>query len=82
MQEKELYEPVRNWLYQHVGCEAVYAEVWDVDVLGTHGACNVLVELKTSLSFKLLDQAIDRVKGAYKRRNGAFITSRFIRLFK
>ncbi|KGL43591.1 hypothetical protein [Listeria newyorkensis] len=62
MQEKELYEPVRNWLYQQVGCEDVYAEVWDVDVFGTHGACNVVVELKTSLSFKLLDQAVDRVK--------------------
>ncbi|MDT0112403.1 hypothetical protein QJV45_18205 [Listeria booriae] len=62
MKEIELYEPVRKWLYQHVGCTDVYAEVWDVDVLGTQGPCNVIVELKTNLSFKLLDQAIDRVK--------------------
>lgn len=62
MQEKELYEPIRNWLYQQVGCTDVYAEVWDVDVLGIHGACNVVVEMKTSLSFKLLEQAMDRVK--------------------
>ncbi|MBC1798506.1 hypothetical protein HCA55_17340 [Listeria booriae] len=62
MKEIELYEPIRKWLYQEVGCTDVYAEVWDVDVLGTRGPCNVIVELKTNLSFKLLDQAVDRVK--------------------
>lgn len=61
MEEKDLYEPVKNWLYTKVGCTDVYAEVWDVDVLGIQGVCNVIVELKTSLSFKLMEQALDRV---------------------
>lgn len=41
MEEKDLYEPVKNWLYTKVGCTDVYAEVWDVDVLGIQGVCNV-----------------------------------------
>lgn len=44
-----------------MGCSDVYGEVLNCDVLGINGKVNIIVELKTNLSFKLIDQAIDRL---------------------
>lgn len=59
MKESDLFFPVKNLLLD-MGCSEVYGEVLNVDVLGLNGPVNVIVEMKTSLNFKLLDQIIDR----------------------
>jgi hypothetical protein len=61
IKESDLYEPVKKFLLES-GCTHVYGEVSDVDVLGLQEKCNIIVELKTSLSFKLIDQAIERTR--------------------
>lgn len=60
MKETELYEPVKNFLIDFIGCSSVYPEILDLDVLGIHGKVDIGVELKTRLTFKLLDQAMSR----------------------
>ncbi|MGG1571566.1 hypothetical protein [Fictibacillus sp. NRS-1165] len=60
MKESELFAPVKEFLLEN-GCSDVYGEVLDCDVLGINGACNIIVELKKTLSFKLIDQAIERL---------------------
>lgn len=57
MKEAELYAPVKQFLLEKLECDHVYAEVNNYDVLGTCGPLNIIVEMKTRLSFKLLDQA-------------------------
>jgi hypothetical protein len=76
MKESDLFEPVKKFLIQS-GCSSVYGEVSNCDVLGINEETNMIVELKTSLSFKLIDQAIERTRqGQYvyiaipKRKNG------------
>ncbi|MGX7265709.1 hypothetical protein [Enterococcus crotali] len=64
MKEKVLYEPVKEWLLNEVGCENVYPEISDADVLGISGSTNIIVELKTRFSFKLLEQAEERLQYA------------------
>lgn len=64
MKETDLYEPVKEWLLDQVGCEKVYPEISDVDVLGLAGKTDIIVELKTRFSFKLLEQAEDRLRYA------------------
>lgn len=64
MKESDLFEPVKQFLINEVGCSAVYGEVANCDVLGIHGKSNVIVELKTSLSFKVIEQALDRLHSA------------------
>lgn len=61
MRERDLFEPVKEFLINRVGCETVYGEVGNCDVLALKGRIDIVVELKTSLSFKLLDQAMDRL---------------------
>ena len=61
MKESELYEPVKKFLLEQ-GCSEVYGEVMNCDVLGIHGEINYIVEMKTSLSFRLIDQALKRVR--------------------
>lgn len=51
MKESELYAPVKQFLLKK-GCTEVYAEVGNFDVLGILGAVNIIVEMKTTLSFK------------------------------
>lgn len=65
MKETDLFLPVKRFLVDKVGCSEVYGEVLDCDVLGLDGAVNVIVELKTRLSFHLLDQAFDRLDHAH-----------------
>lgn len=60
MEEKELYEPVKQ-LLESKGY-AVKAEVKDIDVFGVKEAHTIAVELKTNVSLKLIYQAIDRQK--------------------
>lgn len=57
MKETAMYEPVKNLLISQTFCDEVYAEVMNVDMLGIKGPVNVIVEMKTQLSFKLLEQA-------------------------
>lgn len=61
MKESELFEPIKKFLLES-GCSDVYGEVINCDVLGIDGDNNYIVEMKTSLSFKLIDQAIERVR--------------------
>ncbi|MFP7474292.1 hypothetical protein SFC55_25235 [Niallia taxi] len=61
MKESELFEPVKKFLLGQ-GCTDVYGEVMNCDVLGINGEINYIVEMKTSLSFKVIDQAMERVR--------------------
>ncbi|PLS15062.1 hypothetical protein CVD28_24600 [Bacillus sp. M6-12] len=61
MKESDLFLPVKKFLLES-GYSNVYGEVGKCDVLGVNGECNIIVELKTTLSFKLIDQAIERLK--------------------
>ncbi|WCF11518.1 hypothetical protein NDS46_31670 (plasmid) [Paenibacillus thiaminolyticus] len=58
MKESELFEPIKGYLIDVVGCSKVYGEVGSCDVLGVSGYVNVIVELKTSLSFKVMKQQL------------------------
>lgn len=76
MKESDLYNPVKEFLIEK-GCVDVYGEVGTCDVLALQGDVNWIVELKTSLSFKLIDQAIERTRIGHfvyiaipKRKNG------------
>jgi hypothetical protein len=60
LKESDLFAPVKAFLLES-GCSDVYGEVLGCDVLGINGSSNIIVELKTSLSFKLIDQAIERL---------------------
>ncbi|MFE5473828.1 hypothetical protein [Bacillus safensis] len=62
MKEHELFNPVKSFLIENMGCEEVFGEVLDCDVLGLNGSVNIIVELKTNLTFKLIDQAIERLR--------------------
>lgn len=76
MKESDLYNPVKRFLLDK-GCTDTYGEVGTCDVLALKEEDNWIVELKTTLSFKLIDQAIDRTRiGHYvyiaipKRKSG------------
>lgn len=60
MKESELFLPVKQCLLDKLGCTEVYAEVIDIDVVGIKGSYDVAVELKTSLNWKVIEQAIER----------------------
>ncbi|EJR49968.1 hypothetical protein IIO_06564 [Bacillus cereus VD115] len=60
LKESDLFAPVKSFLIKN-GCSNVYGEVLGCDVLGINGICDIIVELKTTLSFKLIDQALDRL---------------------
>ena len=65
MRESQLYEPVRRLLKDEFGCQNVYAEVANVDVVGqreSNGSTHeIIVEMKKGLTLKLLEQAYDRL---------------------
>lgn len=66
MKETDLFEPVKYCLMRDLGCSDVYGEIANCDVVGKRGNYDVIVELKTSLNFKVILQAIERSnKGAY-----------------
>lgn len=60
MQERDLYQPVKDFLINKLDCTEVYGEILNLDVLGLCGTINIGIELKTRLSFKLLSQALIR----------------------
>ncbi|SHI53013.1 hypothetical protein SAMN02745751_00496 [Dethiosulfatibacter aminovorans DSM 17477] len=60
MKETELYQPVKD-LFEGMGYE-VYSEVDDMDVVAVKDDRKIVIELKTSLSMKLLIQAVKRQK--------------------
>lgn len=59
MKETELYEPVKKFLMESIGCTHVYAEVLNYDIVAKIGKQIVIVELKTALTFKVIEQAIE-----------------------
>lgn len=61
VKERDLFFPAKNFLENEIGCEKVYAEVADIDVVGKKGNIYIGIELKTTLNFKVLEQA-DRRK--------------------
>lgn len=58
MKEKDMFEPVKNLLINELGCSDVYGEVSNFDVLGLMGPADVIVEMKMSLNFKVIEQAL------------------------
>lgn len=57
MKETELYEPVKRLLQEELGCSDVYGEIGGYDVVGFRGSADVVVEMKTTLNFKVIEQA-------------------------
>ena len=62
MRERDLFLPVKKYLVNTLGCHEVHGEVIDIDVIGVGRGYKVAVELKTSMSLKLLDQVRSRVR--------------------
>ncbi|MCU0105488.1 DUF2161 family putative PD-(D/E)XK-type phosphodiesterase [Acholeplasma vituli] len=60
MEEKELYLPIKKYL-ESKGY-VIKAEVKDIDIVGVKEHHTIAVELKTTVSLKLIYQAIDRQK--------------------
>lgn len=60
MKESDLFEPAKQFLLNTMNCEKVYAEVVDLDVVGKHGSVYIGIEMKTSLNFKVIEQAVGR----------------------
>lgn len=67
IKETDLFEPVKNCLMRDLGCSDVYGEIDNCDVVGKRGNYDVIVEMKTSLNFKVILQAIER------KNNGAYM---------
>lgn len=63
MKESDLFLPIKQYLMLSRGCEEVYGEVIDIDVLALRGEDDISVELKTSLNWRVIEQAIDRSRG-------------------
>lgn len=59
MKESDLFEPVKELLLTKIGCEKVYAEVLNYDVVGVLSNLNIIVEMKKVLNFKVIEQAIN-----------------------
>jgi len=60
VKESDLFEPLKLFMIETVGCSKVYAEVEECDVLAVCGPVNIAVETKTCLNFKVIDQAVNR----------------------
>ncbi|EKZ4877783.1 hypothetical protein QO274_000048 [Listeria monocytogenes] len=60
MKESDLFLPAKSWIAENYACNEIYAEVLNCDLLALKGAANIIVELKTTLNFKVIEQAIDR----------------------
>lgn len=63
MKESDMFLPIKEMLIEN-GCSDVYGEVLGTDVLGIDGPVNIIVEMKKNLSWKLLDQIMDRKRSA------------------
>ncbi|MBF2536411.1 hypothetical protein [Listeria marthii] len=60
MKESDLFLPTKKWIAENYACDEIYAEVINCDLFALSGAANIIVELKTTLSFKVIEQAINR----------------------
>jgi hypothetical protein len=58
VKESDLFEPVKQLLIEKIGCEKIYAEVLNYDVVGVIGQQDIIVEMKKVLNFKVIEQAI------------------------
>jgi len=63
MKESDLFLPIKKYLVESLSCTEVYGEVIDIDILALRGEDDISVELKTSLNWKVIEQAIDRSRG-------------------
>lgn len=61
IKEADMFEPLKEWLLNTLGCDAVYGEVHDIDVVALCGPVDIAIEMKTSVSMKLLEQVISRM---------------------
>lgn len=57
MKESDLFVPAKQFLIDQMNCEKVFAEVVDLDVVGQHGNVYIGIEMKTSMNFKVIEQA-------------------------
>ena len=60
MVESDLSDGVRLFLKQTCLCDKTYGEVYDIDMVGVNNSLIYAVEMKTTLSTKVLQQAKDR----------------------
>lgn len=66
MKESDLFQPVKQFLINDMGCQKVYAEVCNHDVVALTGEQTIIVEMKMMLNFKVIEQAIHaKEKGNY-----------------
>lgn len=65
MKETELYEPVKQLLQEKLGCSDVYGEIGGYDVVGFRGPADVVVEMKTTLNFKVIEQAYSALQSGH-----------------
>ncbi|MEK5038801.1 hypothetical protein [Sporosarcina sp. FSL K6-3457] len=56
LKESDMFQPVKSLLSEKMHCE-VYAEVADYDVVGIGKTYGIIVEMKKSLTWKLIEQA-------------------------
>ncbi|WP_270693164.1 hypothetical protein [Enterococcus malodoratus] len=56
MKETDMFEPVKL-LLEELGCSNVYGEIMNFDVVGLRGCADVIVEMKKTLNFKVIEQA-------------------------
>lgn len=62
MLETELYQPIK-YLLENEGYH-IKAEIGNIDIFGTKNDFSIAVELKTTISLKLIYQAVDRLNAA------------------
>lgn len=58
MKEKDMFIPVKNLLMDRLHCTEVYGEIKNFDVLGMWNNANIIVEMKMTLNFKVIEQAL------------------------
>lgn len=86
MKESDLFMPVKKFLLEEMGCTDVFAELLDIDVVAICGPCDIAVEMKTSLNFKVIEQAYDNLHNSQyswiavpKPKNISHMAQRIIR---
>lgn len=57
-----MFDPVKTLLLEELACDKVYGEIVNFDVLGLCGPANIIVEMKTKLNFKVIEQAYRALK--------------------
>lgn len=55
MKETDMFDPVKK-LLEELGCSNVYGEIMNFDVVGLRGPADVIVEMKKTLNFKVIEQ--------------------------